>query len=254
MPRVSIIVEGDHGRVQLDERSDMTNGRLADLCRSLDHDFKDQPLLLRIALTHSSATPINNERLEFLGDALLGFIIAEVLYQRFPQATEGELTRLRSSLVKRETLAMIARRLEIGHYLTLGEGEEKSGGRDRDSILANALESIIGAIYLDGGFEVCRKRVIALFEDALSSLSPFMLEKDPKTRLQEFLQARRFALPTYDVIAIEGEPHKRFFTVRCTSPMLAEPIVARDSSRRRAEQAAACKMLERLRTLCKSEA
>jgi ribonuclease III len=141
----------------------MTNGRLSALCRSLNHDFKDQPLLLRIALTHSSATPINNERLEFLGDALLGFIIGEVLYQRFPQATEGELTRLRSSLVKRETLAVIARRLEIGRYLTLGEGEEKSGGRDRDSILANALESIIGAIYLDGGFEVCRKRVIALF-------------------------------------------------------------------------------------------
>lgn len=215
------------------------------LCRSLGYDFLDSSLL-RIALTHRSAATPNNERLEFLGDALLGFIIGEVLYQGFPEASEGELTRLRSSLVRRETLAAIARKLEVGSYLVLGEGEERSGGRRRDSILANALEAIIGAIYLDGGIEVCRERVRAIFRDVLSKVTPLTLEKDPKTELQEFLQARGLALPIYEVIAVEGEPHRRLFTVRCVSAALGGAVTARGSSRRRAEHDAARKMLEAL--------
>ncbi len=218
------------------------------LCRALGYDFAD-PGLLRIALTHRSAATIHNERLEFLGDALLGFITGEVLYQRFPEAREGELTRLRSTLVRRETLAAIARELEVGRYLVLGEGEARRGERRRDSILANTLEAIIGAIYLDGGLEVCRERVKAIFREALSKVTPLSIEKDPKTELQEFLQARRLALPTYEVISIEGKPHRGLFTVRCMTPAFAEPMTARGSSRRQAEHEAARKMLERLRNL-----
>jgi ribonuclease-3 len=216
------------------------------LRRSLGYDFVDLALL-RIALTHRSAASVNNERLEFLGDAVLGFIMGEALYQRFPEASEGELTRLRSSLVRRETLAAIARRLEVGCYLVLGEGEERSGGRRRDSILANALEAVIGAIYLDGGLDTCRERVRAIFGEVLSRATPLSIEKDPKTELQEFLQARRLALPTYEVISVEGEPHRRLFTVRCVSAAWAQPITAQGSSRRRAEHDAARQMLEELR-------
>lgn len=215
------------------------------LYQALDYHFTDKTLL-RVALTHRSAGDSNNERLEFLGDALLGLIVAEELYSRFPQADEGQLTRLRASLVKGESLALIARRLRLGDCLELGEGERKSGGWQRDSILSNALEAVIGAMYLDAGLDVCRDRVIRLLSAMLATAVPETIEKDPKTELQEFLQARRLALPAYEVVSIDGEPHQQTFTVKCVSAGLDEPLTASGSSRRRAEQAAARRALDKL--------
>lgn len=213
--------------------------------QTLGYRFRDRALLIE-ALTHRSAGSRNNERLEFLGDALLGFVIAEALYGRFPQADEGQLTRLRAGLVNKETLARIARELSLGEWLRLGEGELKSGGFRRDSILANALEALIGAIFLDGGMEACRDRVQAIFSTALAAVSPDAAEKDPKTRLQEFLQARHLPLPVYRTVSMEGEPHECTFTVECNSPGLASPALGSGHSRRRAEQEAAARALTAL--------
>ena len=223
------------------------NEPLSDLCRSLGHDFGDQSILLS-AVTHRSFGPENNERLEFLGDAILGFIIGEILYERFADADEGQLTRLRASLVRKDTLAALARRLELGRYLKLGEGERKSGGWRRDSILANCLEAIIGAVYIDAGFSETRKCVLAIFDTVLESVSPRTLTKDAKTQLQEFLQARRLSLPSYELISMEGEPHNQTFTVRCSIPCTPQPIEAQGTSKQRAEQAAARKVLQLLRS------
>jgi ribonuclease-3 len=211
--------------------------------RGLDYQFKEESLLWK-ALTHSSAGKNNNERLEFLGDALLGFIIAEELYRRFPLADEGQLTRLRASLVKKETLAELARQLELGKYLILGEGERKSGGWHRDSILANTFEALVGAIYLDGGLDACYSQVLQVFASLLEATFPETVEKDPKTQLQEWLQARKHVLPHYEIIAVEGEPHKQIFTVKCECPGIEEPVVAQGNSRRRAEQLAASLAME----------
>ncbi|MGH6636499.1 MAG: ribonuclease III [Gammaproteobacteria bacterium] len=214
---------------------------------ALNYTFKDRSLLEQ-ALTHRSAAGKNNERLEFLGDAMLGSIVAEALYQRFTDANEGQLTRLRASLVSREALARMAEDLELGECLRLGEGERRSGGGRRLSILANALEAVIGAVYEDAGFKVARSVVLDLFGATLDSLSLATVKKDPKTQLQELLQAKGLPLPTYEVTSTEGEPHQRLFTVRCVGHGIPDTIEGQGTSRRGAEQTAASKALEVLCT------
>lgn len=197
------------------------------------------PSLLRLALTHRSAGARNNERLEFLGDAVLGLVITDSLYARFPLAGEGTLSRLRAAVVCRETLAVVARGLGLGEYLVLGEGEMKSGGFRRDSILANGLEALIGAIYLDGGIEPAREVVHRLFDAQLETLSADEVIKDPKSRLQEWMQGRGLALPEYAVVAVSGESHRQTFEVECRVTGCEQTFRAGGTSRRRAEQAAA---------------
>ncbi|MCS3902619.1 ribonuclease-3 [Methylohalomonas lacus] len=210
----------------------------------LGHDFNDAELL-KTALTHRSVGAANNERLEYLGDAILGFVIAEALYQQFPQASEGSLTRLRAALVKRETLARLGRQQELGDLIQLGSGELKSGGWRRDSILANAMEAIIGAIYMDAGIEICRQRILDLYSQLLSEVSPEKAGKDPKTMLQEYLQARHLPLPIYRIESESGEAHSREFTVECAVDGL-DVIRASGRSKQMAEQAAAEQALQYL--------
>jgi ribonuclease III len=210
----------------------------------LGYRFTDTALLQK-ALTHRSAGSANNERLEFLGDAILGCVIAGELYQQFPKASEGRLSRLRASLVRRESLAEIARHLEIGQYLQLGPGERKSGGQRRDSIMSDTVEALFGAIYLDSDFTTCRQCILALFSTRLGELSETAVLKDPKTRLQEFLQARRQPLPEYAVIDVSGEAHAQFFRVSCRVEGCA-PATGEGVSRRQAEQDAAARILEQL--------
>ncbi len=221
----------------------MTESR--QLCRQLDYEFKDSALL-DTALTHRSVGSKNNERLEFLGDALLGAIVAEALFLRFPQADEGELTRVRASLVKKETLAKLARGLQLGTHIRLGEGEMKTGGWRRDSILSNTLESLIGAIFLDSDMQTCRQTVLQLYEKLLDSVSQENRSKDAKTSLQEYLQGRRLPLPAYKTIKTEGEAHQQQFTVSCEIPALKLRSVAIGNSRRGAEQAAASIALDEI--------
>lgn len=205
-----------------------------------------RPELLEQALTHRSAATHHNERLEFLGDAVLSLVAADELFRRFPDATEGELSRLRVQLVRRETLAAVARELALGDFLRLGSGELKSGGFRRESILADALESIIGAAYLEGGLDCAAALVRRLLAARLLSLPEFGALKDPKTRLQEFLQSRQRQLPEYRVVQVTGQAHAQTFVVECHVAGLAEPARGSGSSRRRAEQASAVGALERL--------
>jgi ribonuclease III len=213
------------------------------LGRGLGYRFKDLALA-ELALTHRSAGGSNNERLEFLGDAILGFVIADALYHQQGRASEGQLSRLRSGLVRRDSLAEIARGLDLGSYLILGQGELCSGGQSRDSILADSLEALFAAIYLDGGYQQVRQVILALFQERLGELSPEGQLKDPKTRLQEYLQGRRLELPNYEVIEVVGDAHDQTFRVVCRVPSLEAERKASGSSRRRAEQAAAAKVLE----------
>lgn len=213
--------------------------------RRLGHHFAD-PALLELALTHRSVGGDNNERLEFLGDSIVNFVIAEALFQRFPAAREGQLSRLRARLVKGQTLAELAREMQFGDYLSLGSGEMKSGGHRRESILADAVEAVIGAIYLDAGMETVRVRVLAWYAARLEAISLQDTQKDPKTRLQEFLQSRQLPLPRYEVVAVEGEAHDQTFTVECHTDYLAEHTTGIGSSRRHAEQQAAAQALARL--------
>ncbi|MBX9608619.1 MAG: ribonuclease III [Gammaproteobacteria bacterium] len=206
--------------------------------RALGYEFRDATLLWH-ALTHRSFGTPHNERLEFLGDALLGMVVAEYLFNRFPEADEGRLTRTRATLVNRESLAELARDLELGEHLRLGEGELKSGGWRRDSILANALEALLGAIYLDGGMDACRDTVLRVLEPRLAAIDPTTSTKDAKTALQEYLQGRRLSLPEYTTMDISGPSHAQLFTVSCTVGVLPEPVIASGPSRRKAEQAAA---------------
>src|SRR5690606_22538468 len=208
------------------------------LYRQLGYQFADSALLDR-ALTHRSAGGSHNERLEFLGDAIVNLIVAEALFAQFPDTREGDLTRMRASLIKGQTLAELARELQLGEYLRLGSGEMKSGGHRRESILADALEAIIGAIYLDGGMEVCRQRVLIWFGARLQQVAPGETNKDPKTRLQEWLQARSRALPLYSVRATLGEAHNQHFEIDCRIPSVDQLFTGSGSSRRAAEQAAA---------------
>ncbi len=206
-----------------------------------------QPELLELALTHRSFSgKDNNERLEFLGDSLLNFIIGEALFQRFPYAREGQLSRLRANLVKGVTLTKIAQHLEIGPSLLLGPGELKSGGSRRDSILADSVEAIIGAIYLDGGLTCCKERVLVWFGPRLEKLSLDDTVKDNKTRLQEWLQAQKWMLPTYNILDIEGASHSQHFVVECSVPEAALSFTGEGNSRRQAEQMAAGLMLTAL--------
>lgn len=210
------------------------------------YTFKDTGLLAQ-ALTHRSAGTPHNERLEFLGDALVGAIVAEALYAHWPKADEGALTRARAELVRESALAALARRFELGQRIQLGPGELKSGGHRRDSILSDAFEAVIAAIHLDGGFDVCRAIVLPWFEEAIAALPPpHKLGKDAKTRLQEWLQARQRPLPVYTLMSESGDEHAKQFVVSCT---LAEPAInseGQGSSRRAAEQLAADAALVRL--------
>ena len=218
---------------------------LRQLGRIIDYEFKDLSLADQ-ALTHRSASSVNNERQEFLGDAILGFVIADALYRQFPEADEGQLSRLRAGLVKRETLAAIARQLELGNYLSLGPGELRSGGHTRDSTLADALEALFAAVYQDSGYSAAQDLVLRLFQKRITTLSAEETQKDPKTRLQELLQARKMTLPTYDVVDISGEQHEQRFTVRCSIEGLANTTTGEGKSRRKAEQQAAQKFLRQL--------
>lgn len=202
--------------------------------------------LLEIALTHRSAGNRNNERLEFLGDAILGFVIADRLYQSFPEADEGQLSRLRASLVKKDTLARIALELELGKYLKLGPGELRGGGQSRNSILADSLEALLAAVYLDGGYEAARAVILSLFETRIEQLSPADQLKDPKTGLQELLQGRGLNLPVYEISRISGEQHEQIFVVTCMLPELGLEATGQGGSRRKAEQAAAAQLLKTL--------
>jgi len=219
--------------------------QLGQLQQALAYQFKDINLLSQ-ALTHRSKGSTNNERLEFLGDAILGFIAADLLYSQFQQSPEGHLSRFRASLVKKETLAALAREFSLGDYLRLGSGELKSGGFRRDSILADAMEAIFGAMYLDGGLKNVRKLIERCLSSRLDKLSAESDMKDPKTRLQEYLQARRLELPDYTVTETLGDDHEQEFEVQCKVAGLSQPIKGVGSSRRKAEQAAARQALESL--------
>ncbi|PCI20505.1 MAG: ribonuclease III [Piscirickettsiaceae bacterium] len=200
--------------------------------------------VLEQALTHRSIGHKNNERLEFLGDSILGFIVADRLYEQFPGADEGVLSRLRASLVNGDTLAELASKLELGEELVLGQGEKKSGGRHRKSILSDALEAIIGALYLDQGFVKTQQWLLSLLKERLDVLTVETAEKDPKTRLQEHLQACGHNVPEYTVLTITGSDHDQLFEVQCKVTGINELLFARASSRKKAEQKTAHKALK----------
>lgn len=219
---------------------------LARLERKLGYEFSDRDRL-ELALTHRSCGSRNNERLEFLGDSIVNFVIAEALYERFPKAREGQLSRLRARMVRGVTLAELGREFELGEFLRLGSGELKSGGYRRESILADAVEAIIGAIYLDAGMDVCHERIRTWFNERLDGLSASdQQNKDPKTRLQEFLQARQKTLPKYKVVNITGDAHDQVFSVVCELESLGKSTQGEGSSRRGAEQQAARHALQEL--------
>jgi len=213
--------------------------------RLLGLSFTD-PTLLQEALTHKSAGTPNYERLEFLGDAVLELVVTEQIYRLHPTLDEGAMTRMRVALVRRESLAEVAKRLQLGRYLQFGQGERKSGGMHRASILADSFEALVGAVYLDSGFEVAQEVIKAQFDwDKLQTVSADGL-KDSKTRLQEWLQAQNLPLPDYGVVKTEGREHDRVFTVRLTASALNEAVEASASSIKWAEQAAAALALEQL--------
>lgn len=215
------------------------------LARRLGYAFTDATLLTR-ALTHRSKGADNNERLEFLGDSILSFVIADVLCDRFQYLTEGELTRVRASLVRQETLAQLARQIELGNCLVLGSGELKSGGFDRDSILSDAMEAVFGAVYKDGGLDPARSAILRLYQPIIDTIDPAAISKDPKTRLQEWLQQQAQPTPAYQVVAVTGEAHQQNFVVECKVPGLAQAVRGEGSSRRVAEQQAALRAYELL--------
>jgi len=209
------------------------------------YTFRD-PALLQEALTHRSRGRLNYERLEFLGDSVLNFVVASRLFELRPRASEGELSRLRSRVVRGDTLATLAASLKLGDYLIMGEGELKSGGFKRQSILADALEALFGAIYLDGGFDACRDVVRHICDPVMEALPDAESLKDPKTRLQEWLQARGRPLPEYSLLREEGAEHAKRFVVLCKLPDSAREVEAQGSSRRKAEQSAARRILREL--------
>jgi len=215
---------------------------------TLGHDFASQ-VLLEQALTHRSHSSVHNERLEFLGDSVLNCVVASLLYERFGKIDEGDLSRLRANLVKQQSLYEIAQRLELSQYLRLGEGELKSGGFRRPSILADTVEALFGAIFLDAGFDVARKAIARLYLPVLVTVDPKTLGKDAKTLLQEYLQGRKIALPVYTVVATHGAAHSQEFEVECAVPKLAIQVLGTGASRRAAEQSAAKKALEAAQVL-----
>jgi len=208
------------------------------LCRELGYVFT-QPQLLQRALTHRSHSPAHNERLEFLGDSVLNCVIAKHLYDNFPDLPEGDLSRLRSNLVNQQTLFILAQQLHIGELLLLGEGERKSAGFRRPSILADAMEALFGAVFMDAGFEAAQQVVLGLYVPFIAQTNVQTLGKDPKTLLQEYLQGKRLALPKYTVVATQGEAHAQLFQVECEIVQLKLTTQGEGVSRRAAEQAAA---------------
>lgn len=226
-------------------RSDNPEIAVDKLCKKIGYRFKDTSLLAE-AITHRSKHSINNERLEFLGDSVLGYVISSELFRCFPDATEGELTRGRAMLVKGETLAELALTLELGDFLLLGPGELKSGGYRRKSILSDAMEAIIGAIYIDGGLEPARKHILSIYSDKLKNIALSKVTKDPKTQLQEIMQARKSPLPQYKIVATSGSDHDQTFEVTCKVNEIPKAVKGTGSSRRKAEQDAAKKMLKLL--------
>ena len=218
-----------------------------------DHDqlisrigIKIDETLLAQALTHRSKSSDNYERLEFLGDSVLGFVVSSELYQRYPDLSEGELTRLRATHVRQESLAEVARAIDLGSFLNLGSGELRSGGFDRDSILSDALEALFGAIYVDKGIAAVQECIHRLFDDRFSVLNDEALEKDPKTLLQEFLQKSAIETPTYDVLEVKGAAHDQSFVVSCQVAGQDSPFIGEGRSRKKAEQDAASKALASL--------
>lgn len=211
----------------------------------LAYAFKS-PGLMQQALTHRSYSADNNERFEFLGDSVLNFVIAETLFERFPRLSEGALSRLRANLVRQETLAQVAREISLGTCIRLGDGELKTGGAQRASILADALEALVGAIHRDGGFVAARDTTLRLFAEVLAGINPDQSSKDPKTTLQEYLQGRKLDLPIYVVLTTRGEAHAQEFEVECQIPALTIRCSGRGASRRAAEQAAATVALEKI--------
>lgn len=211
--------------------------------QAIGYVFRNRDTLAQ-ALTHRSFGASHNERLEFLGDSVLNCVIAQALYERFAQVREGDLSRLRANLVRQETLAEIAQRFNLGEQLRLGEGELKSGGFRRPSILADALEALFGAVFIDGGFERARQTILQLYESFLANLDPLHSGKDAKTALQEFLQGRRLALPQYQLRHTRGEAHAQEFEVECLIPELGIVTTGHGPSRRAAEQEAARRAIE----------
>ncbi len=218
------------------------------LQNALGHDFASKDLLQQ-ALTHRSHSVAHNERLEFLGDSVLNCVVASLLFEKFPRIDEGDLSRLRANLVKQQSLYEIAQRLELSPHLRLGEGELKSGGFRRPSILADTVEALFGAIFLDAGFDAARRVIRKLYEPVLETVDPKTLGKDAKTLLQEYLQGRKIALPVYTVVATHGAAHSQEFEVECAVPKLAIQVLGAGGSRRAAEQAAAKKALEAAQAL-----
>ena len=218
----------------------MDKERQASLSRIIHYTFND-PSFMIMALTHRSFSAQHNERLEFLGDSVLSFLIANELYKRFPRIDEGDLSRLRAQLVKESSLSTIATSMGLGDFIRLGEGELKSAGWRRPSILADTFESMIGAIYLDGGIEPTHEFVLRFFETQLNEIDPKLIQKDPKTLLQELLQSKKTDLPIYTVVSIEGEAHSQTFTIECHIKKLNIKTQGVGKSRRIAEQEAASK-------------
>jgi ribonuclease-3 len=219
---------------------------ISKLTERLGYQF-NTPALLVQALTHRSFAANNNERLEFLGDSALNFIVAHQLFQRFSKLPEGDLSRLRAQLVKESTLSEIALSLELGDALKLGEGELKSAGWRRPSILADALEAIIGAVYLDGGFASVESLILKLYQDKLAQIDPKLIDKDPKSQLQEYLQGKKIDLPDYKVVSINGEAHAQIFKIECVIEKYAISTLGEGTSRRIAEQQAAQLALEKIK-------
>lgn len=215
------------------------------LYRDLEYHFSDVELLA-LALTHRSKSAANYERLEFLGDSILGFVVAQWLYRQFPDASEGTLSRMRASVVRKERLVDVARRIGLSDWLLLGEGEQRSGGFQRDSILADSLEAVIGAIQLDANLDAARQFIMHHFDSILSEISPDTVRKDPKTRLQEALQRRGLPVPNYSIISVAGPAHEQLFEVACEVAGEPEVFTAVGPSRRRAEQTAAKKALAKI--------
>lgn len=221
------------------------NNPLLKLSQRIDYTFSDTSLI-ELALTHRSCGGKNNERLEFLGDSIVNLVIAEALFIKFPEAKEGKLSRLRARMVKGVTLAELARDFGLGDFLHLGTGEMKSGGHRRESILADTVEAIIGAIYLDSDMATVKNKILQWYDSRLEQLSLSDPLKDPKTRLQEYLQGKQQPLPKYDVLSIAGSAHEQLFKVSCVVNDLENPIVGQGASRRIAEQEAAAQALKLL--------
>lgn len=219
---------------------------IEELSKILSYTFRDESLL-QTALTHRSKGGDNNERLEFLGDAIVNAVVGDALYHLHTYATEGELSRWRASLINRDTLAELAKKFDLGKFLILGPGEVRSGGQNRQSILSCTMEAIIGAIYLDAGFDIAKEKIIDWYQPWLNSLSSASNHKDPKTLLQEHLQGKKFPLPVYKVERIEGEAHQQVFMVSCQVEGMSLKSTGKGTSRRRAEQDAASVMLTMLK-------